>query len=187
MQVRIPSDAQLLAWGASVGHFPSDPPPSNAGEAIVVGTLDWSETLPGWIGKWRMRWDRADYRWGISGVNYDAAFRNIVRGDVLAASGTGSPDQGELSRRAGVEGFESSVPLAEVWFSAKGSGGDIDRCSSKKPCQGGVSDEPVITRIADSVLLGLDSDIDSVFMKDRSGLLPAGRDRVHALPSLSKE
>jgi hypothetical protein len=94
MQVRIPSDAQLLAWGASVGHFPSDPPPSNAGEAIVVGTLDWSETLPGWIGKWRMRWDRADYRWGISGVNYDAAFRNIVRGVVLAASGTGSPDQG---------------------------------------------------------------------------------------------
>jgi hypothetical protein len=33
-------------------------------------------------------------RWGISGVNYDAAFRNIVRGVVLAASGAGSPDQG---------------------------------------------------------------------------------------------
>jgi hypothetical protein len=57
----------------------------------------------------------------------------------------------------------------------------------KKTLSGGVSDEPVITRIADSVLLGLDSDNDSVFMKDRSGLLPAGRDRVHALPSLSKE
>jgi hypothetical protein len=37
---------------------------------------------------------RPDYRWGISGVNYDAAFRNIVRGVVLAASGAGSPDQG---------------------------------------------------------------------------------------------
>jgi len=36
----------------------------------------------------------ADYRWGISGVNYDAAFRNIVRGVVLAASGAGPPDQG---------------------------------------------------------------------------------------------
>jgi hypothetical protein len=78
MQVRIPSDAQLLAWGASVGHFPSDMLPSSAGEAIVVGTLDWSETLRGWIGKWRMRWQGADYTWGISGVNYDAAFRNIV-------------------------------------------------------------------------------------------------------------
>jgi hypothetical protein len=94
MDVRVPSDAELRAWGASVGHFPSEPPPASAGEAIVVGTLDWSETLPGWIGKWRMSWQGADYRWGISGVNYDAAFRNIVRGVVLAASGAGSPDQG---------------------------------------------------------------------------------------------
>ena len=94
MDVRIPNDAELVAWGAGVGHFPSDPPPSSAGQAIVVGTLDWSETLPGWIGKWRMRWQGADYAWGISGVNYDAAFRNIVRGVVLVASGVGSPDQG---------------------------------------------------------------------------------------------
>ena len=73
--VRIPSDAELLGWSASVGHFPSEPP-------------------PGWIGKWRMRWHGADYGWGISGVNYDAAFRNIVRGVVLAASGAGLPDRG---------------------------------------------------------------------------------------------
>jgi hypothetical protein len=94
MGVRIPSDAELLAWGASVGHFTGEPLPSSAGEAIVVGQLDWSETLPGWIGKWRMRWQGADYGWGINGVNYDAAFRNIVRGVALAASGAGSPDQG---------------------------------------------------------------------------------------------
>ena len=94
LAVRIPSEAQLVAWGANVGRFPSDPPPSSAGEAIVVGTLDWSEMLPGWIGKWRMRWQGADYTWGISGVNYDAAFRNIVRGVELIASGAGPPDQG---------------------------------------------------------------------------------------------
>jgi hypothetical protein len=41
-----------------------------------------------------MRSQGADYTWGISGVNYDAAFRNIVHGVALAASGTGSPDQG---------------------------------------------------------------------------------------------
>jgi len=40
------------------------------------------------------RYPWKDKRWGISGVNYDAAFRNIVRGVVLAASGAGSPDQG---------------------------------------------------------------------------------------------
>jgi hypothetical protein len=94
MEVRIPSAAELRAWGANLGRFLSDPPPSNAGEAVVVGTLDWSETLPGWIGKWRMRWRGADYAWGISGVNYDAAFRNIVRGVVLVVSGAGPPDQG---------------------------------------------------------------------------------------------
>ncbi len=93
MHVGIPNEAQLRAWSASVRHFPSNPPPSNAGEAIVIGTLDWSETLPGWIGKWRMRWHGANYRWGVSGVNYDAAFRDIVRGVVLVASGAGSPDQ----------------------------------------------------------------------------------------------
>ena len=95
MDVRIPIDAELLAWSAGVGHFPSDPPPSSVGQAIVAGTLDWSETLPGWIGKWRMRWQSADYAWGISGVNYDAAFRNIVRGVVLVASGVGPPDRGD--------------------------------------------------------------------------------------------
>jgi hypothetical protein len=50
--------------GLLSGHFPSDPPPSSAGEAIVAGTLDWSDTLPGWIGKLRMRRQGADCTWG---------------------------------------------------------------------------------------------------------------------------
>jgi hypothetical protein len=62
------------------------------GETIVVGSLDWSETLPGWIGAWRTRWHGVDHVWGVSGVNYDAAFRDIVRGVVLLASGHGAPD-----------------------------------------------------------------------------------------------
>jgi uncharacterized protein len=94
MQARIPNDRELLSWDAKVGRFPSEPPPSSAGEAVVVGTLDWSETLPGWIGQWQMRWRGVDYTWGIKGVNYDAAFRNIVRGVMLVCSGAGLPDQG---------------------------------------------------------------------------------------------
>lgn len=92
MSVSIPSGVEFLGWGATVGHFPNDPPPSSAGQAVVLGTLDWSETLPGWIGKWRMRWHGNDYAWGISGVNYDAAFRNIVRGVMLVSSEAGLPD-----------------------------------------------------------------------------------------------
>jgi hypothetical protein len=99
MKVRIPSQAELAARDATVEHFPfpkAPPPEAKTGEAsneaVVVGTLDWSETLPGWIGSWRTRWHGADHAWRISGVNYDAAFRDIVRGVVLLASGRGSPD-----------------------------------------------------------------------------------------------
>jgi hypothetical protein len=92
MKFRIPTDAELAAWGVSLDHLPPAPPPSTAGEAIVLGTLDWSETLPGWVGKWRLRWDNRDHEWGISGVNYDAAFRDILGGVELIASGNGSPD-----------------------------------------------------------------------------------------------
>ena len=94
--IRVPTEAELARWGAVLDHFPypAAAPPADAspGETIVIGTLDWSETLPGWIGSWRTRWRGADHRWGISGVNYDAAFRDIVGGVVLLASGRGAPD-----------------------------------------------------------------------------------------------
>jgi hypothetical protein len=77
-----------------VDHLPSSSRPLRSGEAVVTGTLDWSETLPGWVGKWRLHSRGTDYLWGISGVNYDAGFRNIIRGVVLVASGAGPPDEG---------------------------------------------------------------------------------------------
>jgi hypothetical protein len=96
MAVRLPTAAELAAWGVAADHFPfpqTAPPEQRPTEAIVVGTLEWSETLPGWTGSWRTRWHGADHAWSISGVNYDAAFRDIVRGIVLLASGRGAPDQ----------------------------------------------------------------------------------------------
>lgn len=93
LQVRFPSAAELAGWGISLDHFPPAPPPSTAGEAVVLGTLDWNEALPGWVGGWRLRWQNADRRWGVSGVNYDAAFRDILGGVDLIASGNGVPDR----------------------------------------------------------------------------------------------
>ena len=92
LSLRFPNDAQLAAWGVSLDRLPPAPPPSDPKDAVVLGTLDWSETLPGWVGKWRLRWDGRDHEWGVSGVNYDAAFRDIVGGVELIASGNGSPD-----------------------------------------------------------------------------------------------
>jgi hypothetical protein len=95
MTVRMPSEAELAAWGVAVDHFlvrEKPPPAEKPDEVIVVGSLEWSETTPGWLGSWRTRWHGVDHVWGISGVNYDAAFRDIVRGVVLLAAGHGAPD-----------------------------------------------------------------------------------------------
>jgi len=92
MTVRIPTEAELGAWVATIDNFQPKPPVTDGSQAIVTGTLEWSEALPGWVGKWQTRWNGADHRWGISGVNYDAAFRDIVRGVVLLASGRDLPN-----------------------------------------------------------------------------------------------
>lgn len=93
LKFRIPAAAELTAWHADADRLPSAPPPGRTPqELVVIGTLDWSEALPGWTGKWRARWHGRDYDWGISGVNYDAAFRNIVAGAESIAAGHGAPE-----------------------------------------------------------------------------------------------
>jgi uncharacterized protein len=91
ISAHFPTEHELGAWVATIDNFAPKPPATDGSEAIVTGTLDWNEALPGWVGKWQTRWNGANRRWGISGVNYDAAFRDIVRGVVLLASGHGSP------------------------------------------------------------------------------------------------
>ena len=44
-----------------------------------------------------MRQNGVDYAWGISRVNYDEAFRDIIRDVLRVASGYGSPDCGRIS------------------------------------------------------------------------------------------
>ena len=62
-----------------------------AKQAIVSGTLVFNEDLPGWVGKWRFRWRDAEYNWEISGVNFDSAFRNAIRGVLRVVSGHDGP------------------------------------------------------------------------------------------------
>ncbi|MBV9521169.1 MAG: DUF2066 domain-containing protein [Alphaproteobacteria bacterium] len=92
MKVRFPSAAELADRGSAGNDVPVAQAASDPGEALVTGMLEFQEALPGWVGSWRMRWHDADYAWQIRGVNFDEAFRDIVRGVVRVASGHGEPD-----------------------------------------------------------------------------------------------
>lgn len=92
IRVRFPTDAQLAAWSVTLRRFSPprvSPPPD---QALVAGTLEFQTAVPGWAGSWRMRYRGREYAWSIKGVNFDAAFRDLVRGVVLVASGHGAPE-----------------------------------------------------------------------------------------------
>jgi hypothetical protein len=89
---RVPTEAELAAWGVTLDGFPSPLVEPDGEQALIAGTLQFDEATPGWVGAWRMRWRGVDYAWGISGVNYDEAFRALMRGVARVASGHGAPD-----------------------------------------------------------------------------------------------
>ena len=60
-------------------------------ECPLVGDLRWSDTALGWIVNWRLEVNGQRRRWSVSGVNYDEAFRNAVRGAARVLSGNGDP------------------------------------------------------------------------------------------------
>jgi uncharacterized protein len=91
MTVHVPTEAELAGWGVTMGKFPSPKLASSQTQAVVAGTLAFKEELPGWVGSWRLSWHGADYAWSISGVNFDQAFRDLVRGVARVVSGHDGP------------------------------------------------------------------------------------------------
>jgi uncharacterized protein len=92
LAVRFPTEADFTAWQVTLGPFPSPQTAPSPDEAIVAGTLEFQQTVPGWAGSWKMRWRGVEYAWGIRGVNFDEALRDLVRGVARVASGRGAPD-----------------------------------------------------------------------------------------------
>jgi uncharacterized protein len=92
LTVRFPTDRELAAWDVVAGRFPMPRAAPAPGTALVAGTLEFQEALPGWAGSWKMRWRGAGYTWGIRGVNFDEAFRDVIRGVARVASGHGAPE-----------------------------------------------------------------------------------------------
>ena len=74
-----PADRLLRVAGLSDSELP------------LVGDLRWSDAALGWIANWRLAVNGRGHRWSVSGVNYDEAFRNAVRGAARVLSGNGGP------------------------------------------------------------------------------------------------
>ena len=60
-------------------------------ELSLVGDLHWRDAALGWVAAWSLDAHGQRYRWSISGINYDEAFRNAVRGAARLLSGNGKP------------------------------------------------------------------------------------------------
>ena len=86
MGVHFPTEAELAAWGLDTIGFPAPLRRPEAGRLRIVGTLSLSLKAGGWIGIWRTRTNGTAHRWTISGVGYDTAFADLVRGGVELAA-----------------------------------------------------------------------------------------------------
>ena len=63
----------------------------SGGELPLVGDLQWSDAALGWVAAWSLDASGRRFHWSISGVNYDEAFRNAIRGAARVLSGNGEP------------------------------------------------------------------------------------------------
>lgn len=96
--VNLPSVAALKDNGIDPGvatAIPADRVPklaaASGGTVPLAGTLRWSDAAHGWIATWSLDAGGRHFKWKVSGVNYDEAFRVAVRGAGRALSGNGKP------------------------------------------------------------------------------------------------
>lgn len=98
MEVIIPSPETIARAGLSVDNAPAASLNSllpfvdgKAGQVPLAGELAWNKALLAWTARWRIMAGGTETGWSISGVNFDAAFRNGVGGAAQVLSGNGVP------------------------------------------------------------------------------------------------
>jgi uncharacterized protein len=98
LTVNLPSAAMLESNQINVDTAESTPPDRllrlvelSDSELPLVGDLRWSDAALGWVASWNLAVNGQRHRWFVSGVNYDEAFRNAVRGAARVLSGNGEP------------------------------------------------------------------------------------------------
>ena len=98
MPVVIPPEPLIINSGLTVEKLPDTSLSTldalvdkSVGQIPVAGTLRWRKDLLAWEAQWRMLSNGTEHNWAISGVNFDAAFRNAVGGAAQILSGNGDP------------------------------------------------------------------------------------------------
>lgn len=83
-----PREAAIAAgekYGMRVIFPPHDgAAPAIPGAVTLAGTLVWRPEQFGWVGEWRISAHGNETHWRISGVSFDEAFRDAVRGAMRA-------------------------------------------------------------------------------------------------------
>ena len=98
LTVNLPSAATLEGNQINIDTAESTPPDRllrlvelSDSELPLVGDLRWSDAALGWVASWSLAVNGQRHRWSVSGVNYDEAFRNAIRGAARVMSGNGKP------------------------------------------------------------------------------------------------
>ncbi|MGF6256423.1 DUF2066 domain-containing protein [Ensifer sp. LBL] len=98
LSVVLPDAATVTARKSALGTLPHadpaqlfSPAAQTGGDMPLIGTLVWSDAARGWIAQWQMDAGGRRYRWHVSGVSFDDAFRNAMRGAARILSGNGAP------------------------------------------------------------------------------------------------
>jgi hypothetical protein len=98
LTVNLPSVAMLAGNQINIDTAESIPPDRLLrlaelcdSELPLVGDLRWSDAALGWVANWSLPVNGQRHGWSVSGVNYDEAFRNAVRGAARILSGSGEP------------------------------------------------------------------------------------------------
>lgn len=89
--IHFPTEDDLAAWGVSPIGFPAPLGKPDPAQLRITGSLSWNVQALGWVGTWRVRLNGVEHKWQISGVGFDQAFADMVRGAIMLANGTGTP------------------------------------------------------------------------------------------------
>jgi hypothetical protein len=89
--VHFPTEDELAEWGVGLIGPPAPLGIPDPGQLRITGALNLNVQAAGWVGTWQVRLAGAEHVWRISGVGFDQAFENMVRGAVMLAHGTGTP------------------------------------------------------------------------------------------------